>query len=307
MMGRQGASRTSDDEESLSRCYWSVFTLEKAFSPTITVLDRLGNPPHLPPSPPLPAPAPNPDNEGNIITSDSSDPGIIAPSIQIISIWGDIISYLGAIRLGKTEIPWKSSSTYSQLMVRLQEFELDLSPPHRFENILVKRRLPSELLRYREYWTPWTIMQLSSHAALAVLHHPFIHLVALRDRSRKAQPKIFLQQVVDQALFHTGWVIRLLQTFEEMELEINDPVMGHQVAATAIIPWLFQFAQDQHIAERAREGLYLCQRFLERLSLRWPHISYKVRLLYVTITASADITTAWCAPRSSLCGPERRR
>ncbi|EEU38484.1 uncharacterized protein NECHADRAFT_55230, partial [Fusarium vanettenii 77-13-4] len=279
MLSRQGASKISDDDETFSRCYWSVFTLEKAFSPTITVLDRLDNPPPLPPSPPLPAPVSDPEDEGHLITSDNSDPGIVAPSIQIISIWGDITAYLGAIRLGKTEIPWTSNSTYSQLMVRLQEFELDLSPPHRFENILVKRRPPSELLNYREYWTPWTIMQLSSHAALAVLHHPFIHLVALRDRSRKTQPKIFLQQVVDQALFHTGWVIRLLQTFEEMHLEVNDPVMGHQVAATAIIPWLFQFAQDQHIAEKAREGLYLCERFLERLSLRWPHIRYKLRVL----------------------------
>ncbi|KAM6532661.1 hypothetical protein FALCPG4_005713 [Fusarium falciforme] len=279
MLSRQSTSRTSDDEETYSRCYWSVFTLEKAYSPAIMVLDRLDNPPPLPPSPPLPAPAADPDTEGGIITSDNSDPGIIAPSIQIISIWGDITTYLGEIRLGKTEIPWSSNSTYSRLMVRLQEFELDLSPPHRFENILVKRRTPAELLSYREYWTPWTIMQLSSHAALAVLHHPFIHLVALRDRSRKTQPKIFLQQVVDQALFHTGWVIRLLQTFEQMELEVNDPVMGHQVAATAIIPWLFQFAQDHHIAEKAREGLYLCERFLERLSLRWPHIRYKLRVL----------------------------
>ncbi|KAH7123096.1 hypothetical protein EDB81DRAFT_872668 [Dactylonectria macrodidyma] len=247
MLSRRSSSRASNDDTG-SRCYWSSFTLEKAFSPTITVLDRFDNVPPLPPSPPLPALVPGQGDEGDLADTDGTEPGIIAPSLKIISIWGDIIAYLSAIRLGKTEIPWSSNSTYSQLMIKLQEFEIELGPPHRFENILAKHRLPSELHSYREYWTPWTIMQLSSHAALAVLNHPFIHLVALRDRDRKSQPKLFLQQVIDQALFHTGW------------LEVNDPLMGHQVAATAIIPWLFQFAQDQHIARNARKGLHLCEK-----------------------------------------------
>ncbi|CRK04408.1 hypothetical protein BN1723_014894 [Verticillium longisporum] len=55
--------------------------------------------------------------------------------------------------------------------------------------------------------------------------------------------------------------------------------MGHQVAATAIIPCLFQFFQDQQMASKAREGLYLCERFLERLSVKWPHIRHKLNIL----------------------------
>jgi hypothetical protein len=277
MLRNQGSSGALIDENDAarSRCYWSIFTLEKAFSPTTTILDRIDNVPPLPHSPPLPPPIFG-QNIG--LDAASTDPGIVAPSLLIISIWGDIAVYVNAVRLGKADIPWSSNSTYSQLVVKVQEFDakVELGPLHRFENILIRHRRPSEIYGYREYWTPWTIMQLSSHAALAVINHPFIHLVVLREWKSKPQPKLFQQQVVDQALFHTGWVIRLLKTFEDMQMEIYDPLMGHQVASTAIIPWLFQFAQDQHIAKKAGEGLAHCERFLERLSHQWPHIRYKV-------------------------------
>ncbi|EGY22168.1 uncharacterized protein VDAG_03606 [Verticillium dahliae VdLs.17] len=281
---RQASPAASDTEDADvdALCYWSVFILEKAFSPTYTVLSSQDDAPALPSNPCLLPGVSEPAFEAvQIGHQQTQDPkaGIVSSSVQIISIWGDICAYLSSIRKGKTEVPWSSNSTYSQIQVQLHQFELDLAPPHRFENILVKQRSPSELHSYGEYWSPWTIMQLTSHAALTVLNHPFLHLVALRGRECRAQPKLFMQHIIDQSLFHTGWVIRLLQTFEEMGLEINDPLMGHQVAATAIIPCLFQFSQDQQMASKAREGLYLCERFLERLSVKWPHIRHKLNIL----------------------------
>ncbi|KAF3354223.1 hypothetical protein VdG1_07688 [Verticillium dahliae VDG1] len=253
VLSRQASPAASDTEDADvdALCYWSVFILEKAPSPTYTVLSSQDDAPALPSNPCLPPGVSEPALEAvQIGHQQTQDPkaGIVSPSVQIISIWGDICAYLSSIRKGKTEVPWCSNSTYSQIQVQLHQFELDLAPPHRFENILVKQRSPSELHSYGEYWSPWTIMQLSSHAALT-------------------------------SLFHTGWVIRLLQTFEEMELEINDPLMGHQVAATAIIPCLFQFSQDQQMASKAREGLYLCERCLEHLSVKWPHIRHNLNIL----------------------------
>lgn len=282
-MCRGMTPKDRDESDCIARCYWSTFILERAFSSTYTSLSSGHHrTPSLPANPCLPSPIYDGVGDPDTCTLDPDCDdlqGVISPSLRGVSIWGDITTYFDAICRGVTEVPWSSDSKYAQIMVQLQQWELDLAPPHRFENILIKQRLPSELHAYREYWSPWCVMQLASHANLAVVNHPFIHLVALRDRTRKVQPKLFLQQIIDQSLFHTGWVIRLLQTFEEKGLEFSDPLMGHQVAATATIPWLFQFAQDQQIAARAREGLALCEKFLERLATRWPHIHYKLGVL----------------------------
>lgn len=121
-------------------------------------------------------------------------------------------------------------------------------------------------------------MQVISHASNAILNHPFIHLVALRGNRGLSRSRLFLQQTVDQALFHCGWVFRLVQTCEVVGFEVYNPLVGHLVAATATISWLFQFSRDQRTAKRVNEDLARCERFLANMSNTWLHISQKVRI-----------------------------
>lgn len=60
--------------------------------------------------------------------------------------------------------------------------------------------------------------------------------------------------------------------------ELYDPLIGSAVAATATIPWIFQFARDEAVAVKAGQNLELFETFLDGLSLRWPHLGIKVRV-----------------------------
>jgi hypothetical protein len=121
-------------------------------------------------------------------------------------------------------------------------------------------------------------MQIGCHATQAILNHPFIHLVATRPpgSTRTLKPTLFLQQTVDQAIFHSGWVARLLRIMDDFRFELTNPVIGHMVAATATVFWLFQFVRDTKVSMRAKEDLEKCESFLERMALQWPHIAQKV-------------------------------
>lgn len=199
--------------------------------------------------------------------------------MQSLSAWGKICSYLHSVKLGKAEDSWRHESGYSRLTGDLYGSDASLSQRHLLRNSAFLVKSKAELAEENQYWSPWILMQVLVHASAAILNHPFIHIVAMKETGRVAKPsRQFLQQTVDQALFHSGWIFRLLRSFEDNQMVINDPLTAHCVAATASIAWLFQFARDPEMARRSQQDLQLCTRLLQAVSSRWPHLAEKVRM-----------------------------
>ncbi|KAH6962089.1 hypothetical protein BKA56DRAFT_598308 [Ilyonectria sp. MPI-CAGE-AT-0026] len=287
---RLSSTRTFSDDTSIadtiSRCHWSIMILEKAFTPNFTCLTQ------TPRNPDYPKSASRPVSLGpfaggkshcpglsNAHEANSQDLGINAYSLQVISLWGDIISYLHNIRSGTTDSPWLSTSMHNQLAVKVYELECKISHLHLLRNVSFPDRTPSNLSSYREYWTPWLLMQIMSHVTQCALNNPFIHLVALRGLKDVSLPRSFLQQTVDHALFNSRWVARLVQMCEDLSFWIEDPLIGQAIAATATVPWLFQFARDEKVAAQAKENLGKFETILKRQSIMWPHIAHKLKVL----------------------------
>lgn len=262
------------EKDNNSRCYWSIFILERAFSCQSNTTERKRSPPSYPSCAPWPPLSQSADPAS--VDEGVKDSGALTYCIQIISIWGDLSSYLHELRFGKVEKPWLPNSANAQLVLQLYEYEATWSPNHNLRNASLPSRSVPELSMHQEYWTLWAFLQIAFHAVSGVLNHPFIHLVATSGSSRIPKPKHFLQKTVDLALFHCGWVSRLLRTFDIFPFEINDPLVGHFVAATATILWFFQFVRDSKVSKKAREDREKCEQFLERVSVHWPHIAQKV-------------------------------
>ncbi|RKL21106.1 hypothetical protein BFJ68_g2377 [Fusarium oxysporum] len=149
------------------------------------------------------------------------DVGIVATCLGYISVWGSIISYLRDIRNGANEYPWLATSRHNQLTVKLYELENITSHRHLIRNAPFPDQPPSELSENREYWAPWVLFQVLMHATQAILNNPFVQLVALRRAGRNFQPRSFLQNTVDQALFHAEWVSRLVRMCADRQFEVE--------------------------------------------------------------------------------------
>ncbi|KAM6522927.1 hypothetical protein FALCPG4_012539 [Fusarium falciforme] len=263
------------------RCFWSVYMLETIFFPHVPNAPEMDKSSQHPPSVEPPPPIPYDNNQVDAPDLDISDGttedlGINRYCVEMISVWGKVASLLHRTRLGEVETPWLPGSTFSRLNVLLYEYEAQLHHKHLLRNLFPSKRSSDEICSYLEYWHPWLTMHMTLHASLALMNHPFIHLVALRRKKGVYQSRLFLQQVIDQALLHTGWVVWLVDMFKDASFEIYNPLLGSIVAAIATIPWLYQFAKDNKVSRKAVEDLDKCEMFLQRLSFTWPHISRKL-------------------------------
>ncbi|RBR18611.1 hypothetical protein FVER53590_28298 [Fusarium verticillioides] len=210
------------------RCYWSVFILEKGFAPRFTLLSQTHTKPEYPRSAREPSPPAYlgdeeyaPDLE-SIRDDLRTDPGITSHAVRAVSFCGDVISYLHALHIGKADNPADTNSNFYQLTNTLYDLESRLGHIHFVRNVGFSERTPEEFERHREYWAPWLLFQITAHATQGLLNHPFIHLVTLRRANRPSQPRLFLQQTVDQAMFHSAWVRELLHQLQTMSSQAQD-------------------------------------------------------------------------------------
>ncbi|KAI7763273.1 hypothetical protein LZL87_012890 [Fusarium oxysporum] len=282
---------SSPELEASLRCHWTVALLEQTFMPQKRSSIHDDDEQRYPASARRPPSLP-PTNDGecppDLFSDDApEDLGVTAYYINVIEMWGHLSSYMHQVRIGKAETAWSPGSMHYILCAELYKHETKLPHSHLLRNVHFTKRMAVELEDQREYWIPWLLMQVVTHAITAILHHPFIHLVAMRDRSSGLQARSFLQQTVDQALFNSAWVFKLLRLCEELRFEICDPLVGQLVAVVATIPWLFQRAIDPKVAEKAKGDLEWCKGFLERLSSTWPHIAQKLELLQ-SLDSTAD-------------------
>jgi hypothetical protein len=271
----------NQEPEEDNRCYWSIYMIEAVFFPHMpraTTHDQVRkHPPSVEPPPPIPLDANDfnaPDFDNAVGSSD--DLGINTHAGRMISVWSQVACHLHEIRSGEVQIPWLPESTYSKLNLALFEYEAQFNQRHLMRSLFPFKRTSDEIRAYHEYWNPWLTTHLILHASLALLNHPFIHLVALRRNRGMSQSRLFLQQVVDQALFHSGWVFWLVGIFEDLNIEIANPLIGLAVAATSTIPWLYQFVKNAKVAYKSSQNLAKGQRLLQRLSKTWPCMSHKV-------------------------------
>ncbi|CVK87074.1 uncharacterized protein FPRN_05448 [Fusarium proliferatum] len=277
----------SSTDDSVSRAHWSVFMLERLFVSTMPNSFGPGVP-EFPISPPKPL---APQSTLSTATAErfqsekekprtilSSDPGIIGVHLRLVSIWGKLRSYLHSLRRGVTEKPWSPDSTQTKLNIELIEHEALIDSSYFLSKALLPSRTTAEISSHREYWDPFMASQIIWHAIHAVLNHPFVHLFLLRS-SRDVPPScLFLQQRIDMALFHTGSLFRILQSFMNL-MNIVDPMVADFVAAAATVSWFFQFSADPKISRRAREELDKCDTFLSHVAITWPHVNQKVETL----------------------------
>ncbi|KAK6823807.1 hypothetical protein RU639_006240 [Aspergillus parasiticus] len=112
----------------------------------------------------------------------------------------------------------------------------------------------------------------------ALLNHPLIHVLGHDCPGTKRntfKPPSFIQRTIDQALLHSGWTSRLIRIADDIGIQVNDPVICHQVVISATVHWVFSFASDSIIAERAISDLDQCRKFVNNVASYWPRFAEK--------------------------------
>lgn len=274
-----------------ARLAWCVLLLQRCFFPNSPEQDYSA-PKWIPGLPSRSYPQAIPEAMGGTLDDakqGDKDIGINAYAWEWMAVSGRVTHWINRLRQeltatssSRTNLPpsWTEGSSYTLLNNLLFETEAKLPPRHLLRHTgPLTTWTPAELEQDRDYWRPWLTMQVTSHAIPALLNHPFLHILLLRSNAGddgRYHSRHFMQQVIDQALFHSGWVSRLIAMLHDSSLSICDPFIGHLVMAVATIPWFFQFAEDEKVVSRAVDDLNIAKGFLAGLAEQWPHVSRKV-------------------------------
>ncbi|PPJ53267.1 hypothetical protein CBER1_11938 [Cercospora berteroae] len=289
-----------------ARVAWCLLLLQRCFFPNSPEQDSSapkwipGLPSHSYPQATLEAMENSLDN----VKRGVKDFGINAYAWEWMAVSGRVTHWIHRLRQqltatssSRTKISpsWAEGSSYTLLNNLLFETEAKLHPRHLLRHTGPLTMWTSARLEQdRDYWRPWLVMQITSHAIPALLNHPLIHILLLRSTAGddgRHHSRHFMQQVIDQALFHSGWVSRLVAMLRDSSLSICDPFIWHLVMTVATIPWFFQFAEDEKVMSRAVEDLSIAKAFLADLAEQWPHVSRKLEL-FGELQSSAAVQAA---------------
>ncbi|KAJ9609984.1 hypothetical protein H2200_006314 [Cladophialophora chaetospira] len=287
----------------LSRCCWSLFILDRIHGSSFLTLPAIFNEDSFPEMPPSPA-RPDVSNQNAAIESGEpqitleKDLGINSYALQLLSIWGRLMSYLKNIRQGNLEDAWAANSTYQQIKSEMSRVETILPEVHRFRNSRFHELTLSELESHRAYWASWIFTQLVYHCIHCTLNHPFLHIARIPGQRRLRSPS-FLQHATDQAVLHSAWVVLILGVCEQSGFKIFDPFIGHLASMIATAQFFLQFSKDETLAARASKDFRMLQGFVEKMSgthAHLEHVASKLSRLAQFATGSTE-TNSFLPPK----------
>lgn len=283
-MVRRSVFSSSPAEDSRIRCCWDLFILDRTFGCNLAFPPALSDETMLPrypltvitPSSLFTTAQPAAEIEDASRASSIEDLGVTAYCLQLYSIWTKAISFLKDARDGSTDAAWTHTSKYHEINASLYEFETKMAQTHRYQKTRFDDRPREQLQQQREYWSSWLTMQLLFHAIQGLINHPFIHVAG---RHNTFQPPSFVQNTVDQAILHAGWILKIIDACDEQDFGINDPFIGHLVAMTATIFLFLLNAKDTDLVSQASAGYHHCFSFVLELSKKWKHLRHSVNKL----------------------------
>ena len=279
----KSAPRKSDE---ISRCCWSLFILDRTHGSSFRTLLAIPDESILPEMPPCTvrptgssATGTAPSDLADPRTSREKDDGINSYALQLLSVWGRLMSYLKTTRKGNLEDAWMANSIYQQIKSEMSRFETVFPEAHRFKNARFHERSPSELAKDREYWAPWAFTHCIYHTIHSTLNHPFLHITRIHGRQKLQSPS-FLQHTTDQAILHSAWIIRTIDMCRDKGFPIFDPYIGHLVSMIATVFFFLRFSRDETLAAKASKDFERCLEFVEHMASDHPHLANTVGDFY---------------------------
>lgn len=264
------------EDETISRCCWSLFALEKLFSlasgEPIPLLDEN----HLPRYPTSPEVPPSARSSLGSNSETLVDLGIIAYCLQLTVVWGEVMKHvMKRKRSGTSQIPWAADSEYNRIMSRFLDYEAVSVNQHRWQLVNFPQQEPADLKTYRSYWVSWLLMQFLFHSCLALLHHPVLFL-AEGPPTFVQLPPSFAQCASNHAQLHSRWIAHFADILRLKGLEVTDPFLAYGASIAATIHAFYAGSKNEDVSLRAKKDFFLCLELVRGLSAKLPSVRYLV-------------------------------
>ena len=192
--------------------------------------------------------------------------GIWAHMVRFANLWSDVRTYITSCMDPNALAPWQPSSLYTVINGRMLDMECDFPPFYRYDSARFMDRSQEEIAAKRDYWLPWMRVQISYHALQCLLNHPFIYSSKLK---RKSSHNAFWKVSSEQALLHSTWIARVIDSATQKNLELSDPFFAYAAAVAATLHFYWTCATDLKVRASAEKNLLICKTLITKMKSRW--------------------------------------
>lgn len=183
-------------------------------------------------------------------------------TVQLGWMWTMTRSFVMELTTGSSKEPWKSDSTYAQILSHLMSVECRVPMNHRYQSVKFFAQNSQSLQQSRQYWCSWLIVQLTYHCVHTVVNHPFLYVAASQQNRKLAAINTFWTRSSKLVLRHATWIVHMIDIIMSRHLELVDPMFGHVAAIAATVHLHYCCSATPRLQQNSVAYLTKCRRFL---------------------------------------------
>ncbi|CVL09171.1 related to C6 transcription factor [Fusarium mangiferae] len=193
----------------------------------------------------------------------SCELGIWNLSIHLGWVWSQVRKYISDCAHDIIQEPWRHDSAYNKVQAELMEIENRIPICHCYDTVRFFERKVGDLKAHRDYWSPWLKEQFTYHVILTVLNHPLLYTVGLQRNPNLAVPNTFWKRASELALFHSTWIVRMIDMVIDKRVPLVDPFVGHAAAISATVHLYYCCATTPALRHKSNTDFAKSRRFLK--------------------------------------------
>lgn len=239
------------------------------------------------------------------VRSSLSSPSVIAVLIELLDIWGEIITHIFQSTPDESSPFWRHDSSRARISTRLLEFELSkcaypITKPFQAKSsaevklhTYTSTGSPSRVIQepnLRQYYLARFFLHFVHTGALCCMYetpccewsktncsrnHPFIIFVNTQ-HLQGCVPWSFLQSSYKISTVNSDWIVMLITDMQRSNLYLHDPFVGYLVVIAATIQLDKSLHHNNEIAGPAMQKFEKCRDYVKFLSTYWPSMKNAV-------------------------------
>ena len=195
--------------------------------------------------------------------STSTEADIWSTLVQLACTWSRARMFVASCAMDRVQEPWRADSIYTEILADLMAVECRTPMCHRWQTVKFYDQDRTSVDSNQRYWKPWLASQVTYHAVLTILNHPFLYMAAAQHNKKLGVLNTFWTRSSQLVLLHATWIVRVAEMIQDREVLLSDPIFGQAAAIAATVHLYYFSASDPRLKQKSAVDLAKSRRFLQ--------------------------------------------
>jgi hypothetical protein len=211
---------------------------------------------------------------------DPTDCGIWGFLLQMGHVWRQARTFLSDCVTGIIQEPWRADSMYAKIGADVLTVESRTPMCHRWQTVRLQHQDHDTVQLNSDYLKPFMVLQVTYRMIHTLINHPFLYMAAAQHNKNLAVLNTFWTHSSQLALLHATWIVRIMDTAFDRQLQLSDVIFAQGVAIAATVHLYYLSASDHRLRKKSATDLAKCMAFFHSTGARSTLTTTLVSLLF---------------------------